>query len=381
MPNLLVEFGNKRDLVSGSHFICFYSQEIHLINILDSLISAGLASEEKTFILADEMFVSKVNQRANLLDKKFSDEEEQEFKVRPVSESLVFHTNKQELFSNYGLDWNKLFTLLESFIQNAGAQDFKSTRIIIQLDWLIDLARGLDNLFLYKKKIFEFLRDNFNRCIMIDCFNSNYTSGGDLLKIITYYDGFLFESLSKMEYFTNSKELALTDMLTGLYNGRYLQARIREEIFRAKRYRGSCSLISIRLFDINAVKATYGVDRINKIYIDFSEILVSNLRKVDLIAFYNEDCFGVLMPETSKKRSFMIAERIRKVFDDRLVTSSLYEGVELELKAGISNFPIDTRKANELILFANEALKNAMVKDGHVISTIDKEESLFPPLD
>ncbi len=379
MSNFLLNFGNTVESVSGFHVACFYSQKEAFLNISSSLINSGINSKEQCIVFADENIVEQLKGRIEIEKKDDSDildNPHKDISYRPVflSDKSNFHTE--------GLpDLKKFFLFLEDHINKMDGEAFKKIRFILHTDWLFGAEKGLNHIFSYQKELSIFLKENFGKCILIDCYNTSFFPGTELLKLITYYDGLLIEDEPCASYFTSSRELALTDKLTGLYNEKYLQARIKEEIFRAKRYRGSCSLISIRLDSIEEVRNKHGMSKIDQIFVDFADILRGNLRKVDLISFYNRDCFGILMPETSKKRSFMIAERIKKVFEERLAASEIYKGLTFFLKVGISNFPIDTRRAEELISLASEALEIAMKEKGHIIYSIEKSSELFPPLD
>ena len=379
MSSLLLSFGNTNELVSGGHIASLYSKKESFVGIATSLIKSGIDSQEKCLVFVEKSLQEQVEKSVEeLLLKKREDEIES-----PVTtEDVLYFTDKSHFFSDEkGFDLKKLFSLFSDHTENSNSEVFKRSRIILQVDWVFDAENGLDDIFLYHSELASFLEKDFDKFILIDCYDSCFFSGTELLKSVSCYDGIIIENEPCPLYFTNSRELALTDVLTGLYNEKYLQARIKEEIFRAKRYRGSCSLIAIRLDKVEEVKSKCGKKKIDQLFVDFADILRGNLRKVDLIAFYNRDCFAILMPETSKKRSFMIAERIKKVFEEKLSVSEFYKGLELFLKVGISNFPIDTRKAEELTIFAAEALEKAMKDGGHQICAIERPNELFPPLD
>jgi GGDEF domain-containing protein len=171
----------------------------------------------------------------------------------------------------------------------------------VQSEWLFDSFGSIDNILSYQKEISLFLNKNREQSIIIDCYKSSSLSGNDMIKLFTCHDGILIEGEPSFSYFTNFKELALKDILTGLYNERYLLERISEEIFRAKRFRSSCSLMITKIEKLDEVKNNYGQNKFEQICIEFSSLLRNSLRRVDLIATGKKDCFVVLMPETSKK--------------------------------------------------------------------------------
>ncbi|OQA19775.1 MAG: Response regulator PleD [bacterium ADurb.Bin363] len=381
MSNFLVFLGNKSELVSGDQVAFLYAQEEYFLNTLVFLFKAAFFSEEKCFFLGDKSFIQKIAEKIDLIkteqpntDDTDITKEEKKFSADDISIIENFHFIEAD-------NSKELFLKLQDCIDNIDKNSFKRARVVAQIEWLFDLNKGSHGILAYQKERSDFLEKNPGKCTIIDCYKCIYFSGVDMIKLFNYYDGLFIENAPAISYFTNFKELALKDMLTGLYNERYLQERIHEEIFRAKRYRSSCSLIIIKIQDIDEVRYKFGHEKVNQIFVEFSDLLRSSLRKVDLIAIYKKDYFGILMPETSKKRSLMIGERIQKVFEQQFLSSEKFSNFKICLKIGISNFPMDTRHAEELTILADEALRDAMKEEGHKICLAHRDTDWFPPLD
>jgi diguanylate cyclase (GGDEF)-like protein len=119
--------------------------------------------------------------------------------------------------------------------------------------------------------------------------------------------------------------LANIDGLTGIYNHRYFQTVLDQEISRANRHQ---SLISILLIDIDHFKKfndTYGHQVGDFVLQEFASILKENLRKYDTLARYGGEEFVVILPETGTEDALTVAEKLRmlvdtSVFDDRRET-------------------------------------------------------------
>ena len=375
MSNFLLSWGNRSELVNGVHPVFLYTQEECFITTAALLFKAGFNSQEKCFFLGDSSFVKKIKEKLDLLklEEPSGDEDSAEIKEE-----------KKQSFSEeiFPLDIKEPHRVIPAFhdvIQKLDGESCKKARFIVQSDRLFDGANSIDNILLYEKEISSFLDKNDS--LVIDCYKSSSLSGSDLIKLFTCHDGILVEGEPSFSYFTNFKELALKDILTGLYNERYLLERISEEIFRAKRFRSSCSLMMMKVEKLDEVKNNHGQNKFEQICIEFSSLLRSSLRRVDLIATAKKDCFVVLMPETSKKRAVMIGERIQKVFEQKLLANEAYSDINMFLKTGISNFPLDTRDAEELTVLAEEALSDAMKEAGHRICLAHRDNDWFPPLD
>jgi len=151
-------------------------------------------------------------------------------------------------------------------------------------------------------------------------------------------------------------ELAITDGLTKLFIHRYFQARLEEEIVRAKRYHTACSLI---LFDIDHFKKfndTYGHQQGDVVLIEVAKLTKQTVREtVDIPARYGGEEFAIILPETDAKGAHLVAERLRKT-----VEAYDFPGQEKALKVtislGVSTFPDHASVKSVLIKKADMAL-------------------------
>lgn len=176
----------------------------------------------------------------------------------------------------------------------------------------------------------------------------------------------LREVLEQNERF---KQLALTDELTGLYNHRYFQERLEEEILRAKRYEYPLSLIFIDVDYFKQYNDRNGhpegdqvLRTIGKILYNFSmEIHISaKLRKSDIVARYGGEEFVVLLPYTDSKRAKLVAERLRKTINDHPFPFEEHQpGQNLTISLGVASFPEMASAREDLVKFADEALYSA----------------------
>ena len=151
-------------------------------------------------------------------------------------------------------------------------------------------------------------------------------------------------------------ELAITDGLTKLFIHRYFQARLEEEMVRAKRYHTACSLI---LFDIDHFKKfndTYGHQQGDVVLIEVAKLTKQTVREtVDIPARYGGEEFAIILPETDAKGAHLVAERLRKT-----VEAYDFPGQEKALKVtislGVATFPDHASVKSILIKKADMAL-------------------------
>lgn len=114
------------------------------------------------------------------------------------------------------------------------------------------------------------------------------------------------------------------DPLTGLFNVRYFNKIIEEEVDRAKRYKYSISIIFMDLDHFKDINDIYGHDcgnvvlhEIGKLLSNASDNNVHMLRKSDTAIRYGGEEFIVICPNTKKEQAYIVAERIRKTVEKK----------------------------------------------------------------
>jgi len=156
------------------------------------------------------------------------------------------------------------------------------------------------------------------------------------------------------------EKLAITDALTGLYNRRFLTRRLEEELNRSAHQN---LIFSVLLMDLDYFKKyndmcghLAGDDALKKTAV----IMKSSVRDMDTAVRFGGEEFCIILPGTSKKEAFPVAERIRQEIAKESFPhcNQLPLGM-LTISAGISSFPEDGQTINELIHAADVALYRA----------------------
>jgi len=152
-------------------------------------------------------------------------------------------------------------------------------------------------------------------------------------------------------------ELAILDGLTRVFLGRYFQQRCKEELKRARRYKQIFSLIMWDIDHFKEVNDTYGHLTGDTVLKELSVIFKNNYRQgVDLIGRYGGEEFVMLLPDTPKAGAKIMAERLRKNVEDFDFARGK---VHLTISGGISSFPEDGDKYEELVEQADISLYDA----------------------
>ncbi len=163
-------------------------------------------------------------------------------------------------------------------------------------------------------------------------------------------------AVERASLYQKMAEMAITDDLTKLFNLRYLNRTIDTEIERSNRYGSSVSVIFMDLDYFKNVNDQYGHLVGSKLLVEVAQLLLRNLRTIDIVARYGGDEFVVVLPQTNPRAAFMIAERIRRSMLRNVFLKN--EGYSLRLTAsfGIASYPESAKTREELIRFSDEAM-------------------------
>ena len=139
------------------------------------------------------------------------------------------------------------------------------------------------------------------------------------------------------------------DALTGLYNVRFFNKVIDEEVERAIRYNYNMSIMFMDLDHFKNVNDIYGHDCGNFILHEIGKLLnnssdnISILRKSDIAIRYGGEEFLVICPNTKKEQAYILAERIRKTIEKK---SFFYENniINITISIGVSEYKPSSKK-------------------------------------
>ena len=172
------------------------------------------------------------------------------------------------------------------------------------------------------------------------------------------------EALMKAVHYKHSLNMVtITDELTGLFNRKYLHARLDAEISRAKRYGTdlSCLLIDIDFF--KTVNDMYGYDWGDVLLKKVAEMLKALIRKEDILTRYGDEEFLLILPNTSEQQAFIFAERFRRDIEKmEFIPAQEEERHPITISGGISSYPFlenVEENSNSLIRYAEHVLYNA----------------------
>jgi len=173
------------------------------------------------------------------------------------------------------------------------------------------------------------------------------------------------------------KELVYRDGLTGLYNHRYFQESLDNEICRAKRYKSSVSLIIFDIDFFKKVNDTYGHPAGDLVLMNISSAVQSAVRPCDIVARYGGEEFAVILPETSAAGVKVFAARLRRCVEG---IATLVDGqlIYVTVSAGATTFNAEQTNVdrNKLIETADRGMYKSKQNGRNQVTILESELSV-----
>ncbi len=169
------------------------------------------------------------------------------------------------------------------------------------------------------------------------------------------------------------QQLSTEDSLTGLYNRRYFDQRVPEEVARTQRYNRDLSLAMIDIDFFKDYNDNVGHLAGDKALSAIGRIILTSIRETDLAFRYGGEELSIIMPETTPESATSVGERIRGA-----VEKCVFEGESLQpngkltvsigvavLKNGSSNFEDFVSAADKALYKAKAIGRNRLVALPH----------------
>jgi len=150
------------------------------------------------------------------------------------------------------------------------------------------------------------------------------------------------------------QKLSITDPLTGIYNRRYLNRRLAEEITRYNRYKHPFSFMMLDLDKFKEYNDTYGHLAGDNLIRSLATVMENSLRTIDIAARFGGDEFVAIFPQTPKVDAIQITNRLKEKIDREL--GDKYAEMPLSVSMGLATFPDDASSIMELIEKTDQAL-------------------------
>lgn len=201
-----------------------------------------------------------------------------------------------------------------------------------------------------------------NQMMVVFCTDSNTLAAlsAEDRVVLTAVASELVVAVENSQLYKLTKRLAITDELTGLYNYRYLQQRLDEEIERARRYHKDLSFLMLDADDFKGYNDTQGHVAGDVVLAELAAVLRANVREVDVVARYGGEEFSIILPETDAAGAFVVAEKVREaVARHEYPDADGERNQHITVSVGLATYPAHASDKESLLRLADDALYQA----------------------
>jgi len=183
-------------------------------------------------------------------------------------------------------------------------------------------------------------------------------------------------ALSNIRLRETLRNQAIRDPLTGLFNRRYLEEVLEQEISRAERNNQQIGVIMIDIDHFKRYNDTYGHEAGDAVLSELGRFLERSLRGGDTPCRYGGEEFMVLLPGASLESALLKAERLREEVKQLNVQHRDRSVGAITLSLGVACYPDQGSTGEGLLRAADQALYQAKVEGrDRVVSAAVSSES------
>jgi diguanylate cyclase (GGDEF)-like protein len=160
-------------------------------------------------------------------------------------------------------------------------------------------------------------------------------------------------AIQNAHYVERMKQLAYLDGLTGIFNRRFFELRMSEELDRAQRFGAGMAVIMVDIDHFKRLNDEFGHLIGDEVLRQVSSIFHQQLRKIDVVCRYGGEEFAILLSQTNPVHAVTVADKLRVMVEERQ-----FPGVPrpVTISAGAASYPDDGTTRDELVKAADAGL-------------------------
>ncbi len=195
--------------------------------------------------------------------------------------------------------------------------------------------------------------------------------GEDGIEVLEMVGEFLSVVVDKGVEYKKLLDAAYFDFLTGLGNRHFFDRVIEQEKKRHERLGHSFSILILDIDHFKRINDSYGHDVGDYILKEIGRIIKESVREVDYPIRYGGEEFVIILPHTTKKDAFVLADRLRKRIESHPFTIG-GNTLHVTVSIGISEFnPSLHRDIEHILKEADLALYKSKKEGRNRVSVYD----------
>jgi two-component system cell cycle response regulator len=157
-----------------------------------------------------------------------------------------------------------------------------------------------------------------------------------------------------------SIEMAVTDVLTGLYNRRYMETHLAHLVEHSINRGKALSVLAIDVDYFKAINDTHGHDAGDKVLQELAARIKVNVRNVDMACRVGGEEFIVVLPATDMSIAEKVGERVRKAISARPFSAGNgLSNLNVTVSVGVATLGGEADKLDDFLKRADQALYRA----------------------
>ena len=188
----------------------------------------------------------------------------------------------------------------------------------------------------------------------------------DLVKKENLMNEFSLFALA-FSYFDLQKKIELLevqDPATEVFNRKYYDIKLIEEVERALRIKQAVSVMKISIDDFFEIEQVLGDSAHDLLLKKVANLILKSSRTNDCVARSAQNEFSVLMPHCHRQGALLRAERVRRIVENSMTAES---GIKVSVSIGISEYPTLSGSAAAMEESAAKALHHIASRGGNKI--------------
>jgi len=311
---------------------------VGVVFYLAQLVVLGLEQRADEDVLgAKDVFGKIIDQKANAQAQKTKLEREamQIFTLYDMTKEITRHSNEQDAFNIF---FRKL----------------KENVIIEDCQLVADISEGFKEGVL-PSEYAAFVLKSKEKKLGVLLYKGLDPKDKEKFAILAHQFAL---ALRRLKLYKDIETLAITDGLTGVYTRRYFIERFEEEIKRSAVRQCALAFLMVDADHFKMVNDQHGHLAGDKVLKEIANIIQENVREIDIVGRFGGEEFCVVLPDTDLEGSRVVAERIRKSAEKRLIKA--YDStLRVTLSIGLAIYPSDGKLLEELMDKADWALYRA----------------------
>jgi len=171
----------------------------------------------------------------------------------------------------------------------------------------------------------------------------------------------------------------ITDSLTDIYNRRYLDRRVEEEVERSNRYSLPLSILLLDIDHFKTVNDSFGHQTGDAVLKNLGKLLVDTVRNTDIVARYGGEEICIIATNTVGTSAVDLAERLRVLIQSTALAVTDEVPVNVTVSFGVATMFTEVATAEALMKCADRALYRAK-KEGRNRVASDIKIEIFEQL-